>query len=202
MNALELKINGTENSSSDGIIFNDYTPLWNAISAPGGYDPTGANCFDPNDIDTSTITVQVYSYVTGANLDLITIPPGTPVISDIGGTGYITYTLTDTDLGISGIADGIYKLTYSFDDNTGVTYTKVKYIACTNEIRCCLDQKLKAINFCPDCNFTEKMQTLAINNLLLDVIDEFLECENYTQAQEVLDYLGDFCNIQTCQNCG
>jgi len=200
MNALVLSTQYTGTNDLT-VIFNDNTPLYNATSAPGGYDNTGVSCYDPSDTDTSTLLLSI-QYLDDGVLDTavdVVIPPASFVIADIGGTGVITYEIPAADYEFS---DGIYYSVYSFEDSsTGLTYTKGTYFAVTNTLKCCLNLKLKEIPICPTCDKSKTTQALFEAQMFLDWIDEMLICENYTGAQILLDYLNDFCDIENCSSC-
>lgn len=203
MNALDQKINITFSADSTYWLFNDCTPLYQALSAPGGYDPTGMNGFDPNDIDTSNMTLDIYDYNAAASVPTITLSSGLVVIGDIGGTGLITEQFTPADLSYTGtIPDGVFRFTYQITTiSTGVTYQVIKYVAKLSSTRCCLDKRLLKVDLCPTCKKDKTVQDLFTALMLSDQVNTMLECKDYTGAQSVISYLKDYCAAQKCEDC-
>jgi len=85
--SFQLQINITESSNCESFYFNDATPLYNSVSAPTGYDPTGVSNFNPNEIDTDRIFLDVT--LPDVTLVSFTIPSSVPNVANIGTTVYL-----------------------------------------------------------------------------------------------------------------
>tara|TARA_R110000868_G_scaffold14414_2_gene67070 strand:+ start:60789 stop:61403 length:615 start_codon:yes stop_codon:yes gene_type:complete len=202
--SFQLQINITESSNCESFYFNDATPLYNSVSAPTGYDPTGVSNFDPNDIDTDRIFLDVT--LPSGNIISLTIPNTVPNVSNIGTTGYITYEITAAMLGFSNkLDDGVYKFVYKiYSLNSSLTYTTSCYSAQTCQVCCCLNQKLKEITFCSNCSEqtkTKKQQQYRDMYMLKDKADYLAACFDNVGAQEVIDFLTSYCGIKNCDSC-
>jgi len=201
---LQLKIKVITNDASTSFYFSDVTPLYNAVSDPTGYDLTGINNFDPDDIDTSRIYLDVT--LPDSSAVNLTIPSSAFDTANIGGTGLITYEIPATDLGFSEkLSDGIYKFLYKFYSNDGSkNFSCAAYVAVTYDICCCLQKKLANITLCSSCSDSQKNKSISdlyANWMLHSKIDHQLACHDATGAQETIDFLTNYCNIKKCDSC-
>lgn len=202
--SFQLKINITESSNCESFYFNDATPLYNSVSAPNGYDLTGVSSFDPNEIDTDRIFLDVT--LPSNEVVSLTIPSSVPDVDNIGSTGYITYEITASMLGFSNkLDDGVYKFEYKiYSQNSSLTYTASCYSAQTCQVCCCLNQKLKDITICSNCSEeskSKKQKQYRDMYMLKDQAKYLAACFDNIGAQKVIDFLTSYCNIKNCDSC-
>lgn len=201
--ALNLQQDIQQSKDCSSFYWFDTTPLWNSTSATGGYDPynqSGGSSLDPNDIVVTSCTLDI----TLPDLSVVTV---TLAADDYDltrledtGTGLMQRTLTATDLGT--ITDGVYKFVYTVvTTNASVTYTASCYIVNDCEICCSLDTKLKALSLCTDCKDNKDIKNLYDAYLKRDAARMLASCNDYTGAQEVLDYLTNYINAKRCDSC-
>lgn len=202
--SFQLQIHITEKSNCESLYFNDSTPLYNSVSTPTGYDPNGISNFDPDDIDTSRIFLDI-TKPDGSIINLI-IPSSIPNVSNIVSTGYITYEITNTMLDFTGkILDGVYKFKYTIFNTTGtLTYSASCYIPVMCQVCCCLHQKLKDITFCSNCSEqtkSKRIQQYTDMYMLKEKANYLAACFDNIGAQEVIDFLSSYCGIKNCDSC-
>jgi len=206
MATLNVQQDVDQSKDCKNFYFFDTTSLWNAISAPDGYDPSGLNGIDPSNISLPDSTL------------LVTLPDGTVVSFDLevyadfdiarliaDGRNLIQFTIPYSDLGFgSTLADGMYKFTYIlYNDALNVTYQSTCYFVNTCQVCCCLDQKLAKLNICTNCGDTYSKQVQRLYDLYLkrDSAQLLAGCGDYVGAQQVVDYLTTQCAIKTCDGC-
>lgn len=202
MNTLYPEIKVVTSRDCNNFLFQDVTPLYNFLTAPNGYDPTGANCVNPANIDDNAITVAVTNLTTSA----------TPVVVNIPNTsfdptvipGIVNYEITSTDLGYT-ITDGVYKFVYTIVDSSDNNriYNRTCYLVSDCNLCCTLEQKLKDLKSCGTCNDknNKEINKLYEAYMLRAKAHHLAACHDFTGAQEVLTYLSDMLNLKTCDNC-
>lgn len=201
--ALDIKIHVTQSQDGESFYFQDATPLYNPVSAPGGYDPNFGAGFDPNNIDTATVRVRV-TIPSGA-IYVITVDPSDIIIANIGSIGMVNIAISSAELGGAGdLTDGVYKFEYTFKDTDGVPYSVTCYVAAMYQICCCLNSKLIDLTICNGC--TEKEKSRKINQLydawmLKAKAEHLVGCSDFAGAQKIIDYLSNYCNIKRCDAC-
>ena len=200
--ALILETYVTENENCSSFFFHDSTPLYNSVENPGGYDPTGVNGTNPNNIDTTNLLLQI-TLPNNTTVD-IDIPSEDFNISNIGKTGLITTKITAVALGYtSKITDGIYTFKYTITVGSTPYYNTCKILA-NCQVCQCLERKLIDINLCTNC--TESQRTRRINDLyhawmLKDKAKHAVSCNDVSSAINIINYLSDYCNISRCDSC-
>lgn len=204
MATLNLQQNIQQSSDCKNFYFHDSTPLWNAISAPNGYDPFSGVGFNPSDI----VLALCYIDITLPDLSIVRI---TFDISDYDltrledtGTNLIQRTISYSDLGFgTNLADGIYKFDYRVYDISGLVYISSCYIVQDCQSCCCLDTKLAKIKYCNDCKdkYSNDIRTLYDLYLKRDSARLLASCGDYEGAQEALNFILDECNIKSCDSC-
>ncbi len=201
---LILETNTITNDTSTSFFFSDVTPLYNAVSAPGGYDTSGVTNFNPSDIDTSRVFIDV----TLPDLSVVsfTVPGGDLNVGNVGTIGLFTYEISATDLGFSStLEDGIYKFYYKIYSQDGSqTYSASSYIVVSFAICCCLESKLVDLTTCTNCSgtsHTKKLENLWNAWMLQSKLKHLVACHNLDGANVVFDYLSDYCNIKNCDSC-
>lgn len=202
--ALNINTDITQSKDCKNFYFFDSTPLWNALSHPDGYDPSIGAGFDPGNINIT----KTYLYITlpDQSIKVITFSSGNyneaRLIAD--QRNLIQKTITYTDLGFSTqLADGIYKFDYRVQDTDGNIYVSSCYIVNDCQTCCCLDQKLAAIKFCPDCKdqYSKDIKSLYDIYLKRDSARILAGCGDYTSATEALQFVLDYCDIKPCNSC-
>ncbi len=203
---LDLHQNIGESKDCKTFYFFDTTPLYNAISAPNGYDPTGVDSVDPADIDQ------------GLSELVVTLPDGTEVHFDMetygdydetrlttDGKNLFQFSISYSDLGFdSTLADGIYKFHYIIyvgDGDALPTYQTISYVVQDCAACCCLDEKLAAIKYCRDCKENKDIKELYDLYLKRCAAKILAACGDYQGAQVALDYITDACAIKKCNGC-
>lgn len=197
---LEQKI--YTNDASTSFYWGDVTPLFNAVSETGGYDLSGVNNFDPDDIDTTRMFLDIT--LPDNSVVSITLPDTTFDTANIGTIGLLTHEITATDLGFTTtLQDGIYKFVYKIYSQDGSkSYTASSYISVSYAICCCLEKKLASLSTCPTCSGnTKKLSDLWNAWMLQSKINHLVACHNLDGANTVFDYLTDYCNIKNCDSC-
>lgn len=201
---LDLTINIKESKDCKNFYFFDSTPLWNALSAPNGYDPTSGSGFNPASIDlpNSKLNITLPSGI----IKTITFVSGDKSVSRLTTTGInlIQKTITYTDLGFtSNLDDGVYKFDYRIQDAGGIVYIASCYIVNDCQACCCLDAKLAALKFCSTCTDQYSRDVRALYDLYLkrDSAKMLAACGDYTSATEALNFLLSECGISNCDSC-
>lgn len=198
MNPLYLETQVTTARDCASFYFKDITPEYDGLTAPNGYDPTGANCIDPSDLDAASLVVTILSEPTVSyTIDLTDyIDPGTI-------PGVVQYEVVPADLSATTIEDGIYEFVYSVTDNDGQVFQRTCYVLNDCSICCSLDQKLKDLNTCGTCD----KQNVRTTNMLYEAYmlrqkaHHLVSCHDFAGAQEILDYLSRLLDIKYCDNC-
>ncbi len=204
MAVVQIVPNFFVSDSCDKILWRDDTQLYNAYTAPRGYDPTGVNSTDPADVDTNNAFLDVTPYG-GTITTTVQIPSGIFDQANIGTTGFSAYQVTASDLGLNTLLDGVYKCVYRFKlISTGQTISTTVWLAVTCTVDCCIDSKLSTLKCCNDCSDesnNRKIHQLYRAHLLRDVIAYQLSCNNPSGAQANIDCLKQYCNAKPCSNC-
>lgn len=201
MNTLYLETKVTTSRDCTSFYFEDSTPLYNSLTSPNGYDPTGVNCVDPYNIDDANITVKVTNLATPTSPVTVDIPVSAFDPSQIPGV--VQYTITSTDLQYN-ITDGVYEFVYSITDlSDGKLYQKTCYLLNDCNICCELDKRLKDLKECGSCS---DKNNRAVNMLyeaymLRQKAQHLVACHDFAGAQKVLDYLSRLLDIKYCDGC-
>lgn len=203
---LSLSIDIQQSKDCKNFYFFDSTPPWNALSAPNGYDLTGSNGINPSVISMSdTVLVITKPDGTVVTIDFVNGDKSTSRLTT-DGRNLVEKTITYSDLGYaSKLADGIYKFQYlPYNDSNGYTYSSTCYVVQDCQICCCLDSRLSDISLptdCVDCDNERKIKKLWNLYLQRDAARMAAACNNYTGAQEIIDFIISECNITDCTNC-
>lgn len=200
---LDLQTKVKQSKDCSKFYFFDCTTLWNAVSDPYEYDPTGVNGYDPNDIDLSISTLVITKPdLTEVTITLDVFDFSITRLEDTG-TNLIQGTITAQDLGFDDtLADGIYKFTYRINSDADYTVNQfVSYIVQDCTACCCLDKKLSEISLCKDCSTDKKILELYDIYTKRDVAKILAGCGDYTGATAALQLVLDYCNIKKCSNC-
>lgn len=202
MNLLYPEIKVTTSRDCASFLFQDITPAYNFLSAPNGYDPTGANCVNPNNLDPDLITVEVTNVTTSTSPVIVTIPSS--AFDPTAIPGIVNYQITSSILG-STISDGVYKFTYTvvdMSDNNRI-YNRTCYMVSDCNICCTLEQMLKDLKTCGTCNDknTKTTNKLYEAYMLRAKAHHLAACHDFAGAKEVLDYLTTLLDIKTCDSC-
>lgn len=201
MNLLILQQNISQSQDCKNFYWHDSTLLWNSISSPNGYDPTGSVGFDPNNISITESVVKITKPDgTIVTIQLVSDDYDLTRLEDTG-TNLIQKTISYTDLGFSDkLADGIYTFNYRLKDIFGVLHLASCYIVQDCTICCCLDGKLKDLTLCSDCNNSE-IQDLFNLYMRRDSARMLAACGDLVGAQQMLDYITKLCNSKKCSSC-
>lgn len=196
-----LKLTQDISTDCTNFFWHDSTLLWNAISSPYGYDPTGVQGFDPNNIvitesvvnvsipDGSIISIQL----TDDDYDLDRL--------NITGTNLIQRTISYSDLGFSEkLEDGVYTFNYRLKDTSGIIHLASCYVVQDCQLCCCLDAKLKDLSLCSDCE-NKEIQSLYDLYLRRDSARMLAACGDITGANEMLAYIAQVCASKKCSTC-
>lgn len=200
----QLKPNITTKSDCSSFYFKDITPLYNPITDPDGYDLSGVSSFDPADIDTSRIFLDITA--PDGTVTSLTIPSSAADETNIGSAGYITYEVTATMLAMdTKLTQGVYKFEYTiYSSASSLSYTAAAYKVQDCQICCCLAQKLKEITFCTDCTtkqLTAKQEQLREAYMLMDKAQYLATCFDNIGAQDIIDFLSRYCSVSNCDSC-
>lgn len=200
---LKLKTEITQNDDSSSFFFSDVTPFYNSVSYPNGYDLTGINGFNPDDIDTTRLLLDIT--LPDSSVVNLVIPDTAFDTANIGTTGLITYEIPYSLLGYSSqLSDGIYKFTYTIYSLDGTkSFTRSCYITVLYNICCCLEKKLASLPLCSKCSDKQKKQIDSLWDAYMrkSVVTHLVACHKNTEAQEHIDYLTNYCNIKNCDSC-
>lgn len=193
------------NTDCTSILFSDQTPWYNAVTAPTGYDDSGVNSTDPDDVNTNAAYLDITPLSTGTKYT-VQIPDINFDKTEIGKSGFTTASIPASTFGASTIPDGIYKVTYRFTLlSNGRKVSVTNYIACTCAIDCCINEQLLTLGCCSDCSDEKnnrKIYNLYRAHMLRDKIKYQLACNDAQGAQNTINCLTEFCNITTCNSCG
>jgi len=172
-------------SSCSGIIVNDITGFYNAISNINGW-------LAPNLLKTYTGT---------ATLKIVT-PSGNTIEVDVKQTiedsifpQYTLYTYEPDSL-----VDGIYKiyLTLVDTDNT-VTYKASTEIAVYCNVECCVNKLAAEVSsdICNGCS-SDKREAFNLANELLESLSNVVNCLGEKEFNKLLSQLQKLCNSTGC----
>lgn len=201
---LGLQIKITEKSNCKSFYFADVTPLYNSVLSPEGYDETGTVNLNPDDIDTDRLMLDVQ--LPDGSIINLTIPDTAFDLDNIVNPGLVIYEVTAASLGYSDkLQDGVYKFTYTIYNTDGtLTYNASCYVAQMCNVCCCLNEKLKDISSCTDCNSiqsSKKLDPYVSAYMLKEKVKFLLVCQDNTGAQDIIDYLSQYCGIKRCDSC-
>jgi hypothetical protein len=204
MSVVQVVPNLSTTQGCDAILWADFTPYYNSITSPFGYDTTGVNSTNPSDVDTNHAYLDITPISTGV-LYTLQIPSANFDATQIAKAGFSTFSIPASTFGASTIPDGIYKLTYRFQlISSGKIYQVTKYFKIICAIQCCIDKQLNKLGCCTDCK-DEKNNRVIYNlyrvHMLKDKIDYQLACNDITGAQSTVNCLTDFCNLTVCDSC-
>lgn len=202
--ATHLQIQVTQPDDCKSFYFKDITPAYNVLTDPNGYDTTGVNGIDPNNIDDTQILLditlpsgtEVNLTIDAANFDPATIP------------GVVQYQVTlaavnsAASLALTDFEDGVYKFVYTITDSSdNKVYSVTCYYAKTCTICCELDKRLIDITICRNCDKSRDINTLWEAYMLEKKYNHLVACHDFDGADEVLQYLNDLLDIEHCDSC-
>jgi hypothetical protein len=110
-------------------------------------------------------------------------------------------TAEDLEMGADAeLLDGVYKIIYSVtgDDSGAWSATITEYKAVTGAIACCLDTKLGAKN--PNCSCSD-IGALTAMYVHLYGVQLAIDDGRPTHAQDVIEFLTDYCDNSDCNGC-
>jgi hypothetical protein len=188
-----LDFNVCQNAGCTSFDFNESTGVYSSVNT-GGWDSTGATNFAIADV--------ISAYI------VVTLPDGTICTPFLiystfpDSTGLLSYTVNATDIGQSGLSDGIYTIEYQVNvnnvNNQTVLFTKTKTVLFTCNVKCCVD-KLIAKIATADCD----CESPALKNAILafSLYQSLLlagGCGNLTSVSTLLNRLQKMCSITNC----
>lgn len=185
------------------ITISDATGYYDVVTNPYGYDITGVDNFDPNDIDLTTgKLIFRLSDGTETTLDLVA---GDFNVDNIGTTGLINKEVTFADLDLSGIeSDDVLRITYTYNDTDGNKYSKTIYTLKDCIARCNLNDMLLDIDSCENCKdatTNKKINDTMMAKIILEGAKYKLACNDVTGAKRALDYVNDLTSDHNCDSC-
>ncbi len=203
-NLVQIVPNFYISDSCSKILWQDETQLYNSVLHPRGYDDTGVNSTDPDDVNTNTAYLDITPLSTNIKYT-VQIPSTIFDKANIGTTGFSQYKILPVDIANTNIPDDVYKCTYRFKlISTGQEISTTVYLAVTCTVDCCIDGKLSALKCCNDCSDesnNRKIHDLYRAHMLRDKIAYQISCNNPTGAQETINCLQQYCNSKPCTNC-
>jgi len=211
--ALQVSLTSLQQESCTEWVLTEATGTYDAVSNTDGWKTAasgGTNLQIDNDSVTYATLTVTYSSGTAVVIDII---DNWAALTGLSNTAFdsstdpenLSYTLTSTLLGTTGIADGIYEVTYQVGDGTTyanstkkstITYTYALYC----QIECCLEQRLVQVPTeyaCETCS-NDFINTTTILWTLLQALKMAACSASTTKFETILETLQDACSTAGC----
>jgi hypothetical protein len=198
--ALQPKISISNAGDCGTLYINDITGAYDASSNPGGY---GAPNTTLANVVTVNATIQFFApdgspVVTYSNIPLYptTANPFPFLLNEVYA---ITPAILGLPAGTATLPDGLYIVTYNVIDTIPATYTGTSQYLFDCNARCCISNKLAAIDPCGcDCKDTE---TLFKYSMFLDAAEAAIGCNQNKKGLDLLNAVENYCLNNDC-GCG
>lgn len=191
-----LNIEACQDTDCDSFNISESTGVYDSNGNPGGW---GNPNYDVSDVIDARLII-VLPDGTSVTIDSNSSVPVFPTLPD--STGNSIFNVTSTMLGVSGLEDGIYNITYQVDLNSVFGQTiqaqVTIYQLLTCNIKCCVDKLVAKI---PDYN-CDCSNPAVENALLAQALYSALccagKCGNLTAVDNLLETLNRICDSTDC----
>lgn len=192
--AVQAKFKIPESADRFSVVFSELTGAYDSSTNIGGWG-------SPNPDTTDATTVNIYIKTLDGVTHTISNPVGFPTTDK---TKELVIPYTDFGGGSGDvIPDGIYPVRYECRDSGNVALTTdMQYVAWVGGLQCCLTKLRKKLPIPTSSCKCDLKEITEISNaqILLDSICDQLKCDDLDGAQNIIDYLKNFCKCH-CTEC-